>query len=93
MVGEQAHAQMAEPQAPSATPELVIDESLMDWTIGGSMLYWGDYCPRDRTSLRPTPEATEDTYLLRRTPLNGGVHAHTGHDHGSGLQPLQIYGS
>ena len=45
MVGEQAHAQMAEPQASSASPDAVVDESLMDWTTGGSMLYWGDNVP------------------------------------------------
>ncbi len=72
MANAPVYARQAVPQSPSATPDIVVDESLMDWTIGGSMLYWGDRCPPGPDIAAADVQVVDDTFLLRRTPLNGG---------------------
>jgi len=62
---------LAAPQ--NQPPDIVVDESLVDWTIGGSMLYWGDRCPPGPDIVASGIDAVDDTFLLRRMPLNGGA--------------------
>ena len=68
-----AYARLAAPQTQAATPETVVDEPLFDWTIGGSLLYWGDRCPPGPDIVSAGVDSTSATYLLRRMPLNGGT--------------------
>ena len=49
-------AQLAAPQAPSAPPDIVVDEPLLDWTIGNSMLYRAIDVPPARVSLPPAQQ-------------------------------------
>lgn len=62
---------LAAPQ--NQPPDTVVDEPLVDWTIGGSMLYWGDRCPPGPDVAASGVQAGNDTFLLRRMPLNGGA--------------------
>lgn len=74
----QIHAQTADrstqqTDALATTPDTLVDEPLLEWTISDRHLYWANRCIPTPDLAAAAVQSPNDHYLLQRMPLNGGA--------------------